>query len=1308
MATLIKLQISGIRSFGPCEDHLQQITFDTPVTLLVGQNGCGKTTIIEAIKYVCTGELPGGSSKGQGFVHYPKISDRFSTKGQIRLKITGVNQDTYTISKSVQLQRRGDGFAFSSLDSAINIVNSTGEKRHITGRCADIDKQCSQILQVSPCIINNVLFCHQENSSWPLDEGKKVKEKFDEIFDSKMYNKCAEMLTKMHKMELDKIKLLKAETQIRKEKKEDVDRKKNKLEEKREKCESISAIIIQKAKALEPCQQRLLEIEQLEADLGNLQRKLDSKIGEKKSLIQQQQMLEINISKLYHGSDEDLKTEISSFENKQREKERMIHTLEGSKREIEKKENITDGDIQRAQIKLGQLKKEKEQYELKCIEQSSLFEKTKISLEITDQITWDAPEDFQRAIRLIKLKFSKIDENLKDIENSKRKEESTFQEKIDRVREALATVKEKLNTTSTDIRNADTKILEITNKIQELDISFNKLEDINKSINNLNQSLESLRSKCNEDNAEKEILNTKKEISQMETRLEEVEELYKVLQENYIIEEQYNAEEQTLIKKKTESKKIKNKHVNNFKFIFRDNIPDDKISEKVEILLNSNEQIIKNIRAELGVKEKEVAKLETQIQHQITEIKKYEDELNSNKSEIREACQERSFLDVLEETYQQKEKLQKEKGQYSSAQIIYEKFIEEFQSEEACCPICETSFANKRSMVKAIIDKLKQQIISIPQKLSITEKKLRKEEQLFNKLQQLKTVNENIEIVSNAKLPILYEQLEVSKLDLTSLKMDVSKLNENLINPSNYVDICRNVITDATLMDQYKSDIKICEQKLKLLQSQKKTIETARSKHEVESDLENLKADLSDKRKKYETMRYKLDQHKQRCQKIKDEKNKQVELQLKYQIQSNNKPHLEKQLDELRDSYSILMIEKEEQHTELKKLHADLDQLNIEKINLVRSNNKLINDMKLENNKKEKMIDEIIKINTEVSNYRNKNLEQNLEQIIEHISQLEDKKKNLGEDKNETINKITEQKEEIAKQITDLRNLEDNNTLREKKKLESHVTQEITDLKNKIGNYDYRSVHREKVELRESIDSTEKEINNLKGQEIEIKNSISDIEHELKLPENKYALKNYKEKLYEWKITEKFELDIRIYARALHSAILEFHKERMVLINERLRELWRNIYKGNDVDYIQINAEECKVTSLSKKAYDYKVVQVKNGVELEMRGRCSAGQRVLACLIIRIALAESFSSHCGILALDEPTTNLDRENITSLTYAIANIITSHENDNNFQLLVITHDQEFLDILRHSVQNISHYWRISRNPQGYSIIKKERL
>lgn len=55
-----------------------------------------------------------------------------------------------------------------------------------------------------------------------------------------------------------------------------------------------------------------------------------------------------------------------------------------------------------------------------------------------------------------------------------------------------------------------------------------------------------------------------------------------------------------------------------------------------------------------------------------------------------------------------------------------------------------------------------------------------------------------------------------------------------------------------------------------------------------------------------------------------------------------------------------------------------------------------------------------------------------------------------------------------------------------------------------------------------------------------------------------------------------------------------------------------------------------------------RLVMIVGGSELEMRGRCSAGQKVLACIIVRLALAETFCLNCGILSLDEPTTNLDQ------------------------------------------------------------------
>ena len=100
----------------------------------------------------------------------------------------------------------------------------------------------------------------------------------------------------------------------------------------------------------------------------------------------------------------------------------------------------------------------------------------------------------------------------------------------------------------------------------------------------------------------------------------------------------------------------------------------------------------------------------------------------------------------------------------------------------------------------------------------------------------------------------------------------------------------------------------------------------------------------------------------------------------------------------------------------------------------------------------------------------------------------------------------------------------------------------------------------------------------------------------------------------------------------------------------------RTPYQGPDIDGIEIHSEHEGETAAGARKQSYRVIMTKGDTRLDMRGRCSAGQKVLASLVIRLALAESFCINCGILALDEPTTNLDTANIESFASAINDIV----------------------------------------------------
>ena len=82
-----------------------------------------------------------------------------------------------------------------------------------------------------------------------------------------------------------------------------------------------------------------------------------------------------------------------------------------------------------------------------------------------------------------------------------------------------------------------------------------------------------------------------------------------------------------------------------------------------------------------------------------------------------------------------------------------------------------------------------------------------------------------------------------------------------------------------------------------------------------------------------------------------------------------------------------------------------------------------------------------------------------------------------------------------------------------------------------------------------------------------------------------------------------------------------------------------------------------------------------------MRGRCSSGQRMMASLVIRIALAQAFSGGYAVIALDEPTTNMDSYNSEGLAESIGFLSSNYD---KLQLIIITHDQDFMrKIIRES-------------------------
>ena len=100
-----------------------------------------------------------------------------------------------------------------------------GERTAISSRIAELDQIMPQYLGVSRAILDSVIFCHQDDSLWPMSEPSTLKKKFDEIFEALKYRKAVDnikVLRKNQSQELEKHKLQEENAKINKNRAEKV------------------------------------------------------------------------------------------------------------------------------------------------------------------------------------------------------------------------------------------------------------------------------------------------------------------------------------------------------------------------------------------------------------------------------------------------------------------------------------------------------------------------------------------------------------------------------------------------------------------------------------------------------------------------------------------------------------------------------------------------------------------------------------------------------------------------------------------------------------------------------------------------------------------------------------------------------------------------------------------------------------------------------------------------------------------------------------------------------------------------------
>lgn len=291
---------------------------------------------------------------GQSLVNDPGMTDTAEVKASIKLLFQNRSGKTCVATRSLQVTKKRTKLEFKAVDGVLKLKKDSGETVSTSMKCSDMDRVIPENLGVSPAILENVIFVHQEDSNWPMQEGKILKMKFDDIFESTRYTKALEAFTKCKKETQSKAKTLKAElmelgahlmaaTQSKKEL-EDAQRAKEQCDEE---LESIGQRLAQNEERL----QKVNEL--LTAAQASMQRlkKLEWQVAEADRRVQEKTS---SLESVLPDTDEQLQHVLNNFEMAMASKRKDLQSLHQQMDAVTMETDKIRAELDRLNLRKGQ------------------------------------------------------------------------------------------------------------------------------------------------------------------------------------------------------------------------------------------------------------------------------------------------------------------------------------------------------------------------------------------------------------------------------------------------------------------------------------------------------------------------------------------------------------------------------------------------------------------------------------------------------------------------------------------------------------------------------------------------------------------------------------------------------------------------------------------------------------------------------------------------------------------------------------------------------------------------------------------
>ncbi|KAK1343280.1 hypothetical protein QTO34_016058 [Cnephaeus nilssonii] len=1126
MSRIEKMSIMGVRSFGIEDKDKQIITFFTPLTILVGPNGAGKT-----------------------------VAQETDVRAQIRLQFRDVNGDFVAVHRSMVCTQKSKKTEFKTLEGVITRIKY-GEKVSLSSKCAEIDREMISSLGVSKAVLNNVIFCHQEDSNWPLSEGKALKQKFDEIFSATRYIKALETLRQVRQTQGQKVKECQTELKYLKQNKEKACEIRDQITSKEAQLTSSKEIVKSYENELDPLKvsreeawlswalkngkikstdwkafyNRLKEIEYNLSKIMKLDNEIKALESRKKQMEKDNSELEQKMEKVFQGTDEQLNDLYLNHQRTIREKERKLVDCQRELEKLNKESRLLNQEKSELLVEQGRLQQQADRHQENIRARDSLIQSLASQLELDGFEHGPFSErQIKNFHKLVRERQEKEEETASQLMNDFAEKETLKQKQIDEIRDKKIGLGRIIELKSEILSKKQNELKNVKYELQQLEGSSDRIHELDQELTKAEHELSKAEKNSNVDTLKTEVISLQNEKADLDRTLRKLDQEMEQLNHHTATRTQMEMLTKDKADKDEQIRKIKSRHSDELNSLLG-YFPNKK---QLEDWLHSKSGEINQTRDRLAKLNKELASAEQNKNHVNIELKRKEEQLSNYEDKLFDVCGSQDFESDLGRLKEDIEKSSKQRAMLAGATAVYSQFITQLTDEnQSCCPVCQRVFETEAELQEVISD-LQSKLRLAPDKLKSTESELKKKEKRRDEMLGLVPMRHSIIDLKEKEIPELRNKLQNVNRDIQRLKNDIEEQETLLGTIMPEEESAKVCLTDVTIMERFQMELKDVERKIAQQAAKLQGLDLDRTLQQVNQEKQEKQHKLDTVSSKIELNRKLIQDQQEQIQHLRSVTNELKSEKLQISTNLQRRQQLEEQTVELSTEVQSLYREIKDAKEQISPLEITLEKFQQEKEELIykkNTSNKITQDKMNDIKEKVKNIHGYVK---NIENYiqdgkddYKKQKETELNKIIAQLNESEKHKEKINTD-------MAIMRQDIDTQKIQERWLQDNLTLRKRNEELKEVEEERKQHLKEMGQMQVLQLKNEHQNLEEKIENIKRSHSLAIGRQKGYEEEIIHFKKELRSPQFRDAEEKYREMMIVMRTTELVNKDLDIYYKTL-------------------------------------------------------------------------------------------------------------------------------------------------------------------------------